>query len=187
MPPYYDPAADLASNYGEIGATIGHEMSHGFDDQGRKSDGDGRLREWWTAEDARKFEAAAAQLGTQYGGFEPLPGAKVNGELTMGENVADLGGLLMALDAYHRSLGGKPAPVIDGLTGDQRVFLAWAQVWRQKIRDDALRKQVVSDPHSPAEFRVNGVVRNIDAWYEAFNVRPGDKLYVPPEQRVRIW
>ena len=187
QPPFFDPNADPAVNYGGIGGVIGHEITHGFDDQGRKSDGDGKLREWWTAEDAQKFEAAAQRLGTQYGLFEPLPGAKLNGEATMGENVADLGGLLLALDAYHHSLNGAPAPMIDGLTGDQRVFLSWAQVWRQKIRDDALRQQVASDPHSPAEFRVNGVVRNIDAWYEAFGVGPGEKLYVAPGDRVRIW
>jgi putative endopeptidase len=187
QPPFFDPNADPAVNYGAIGAVIGHEITHGFDDEGRKSDGEGRLREWWTPADAAKFEAAAEKLGAQYGIYEPLPGAKVNPELTMGENVADLGGLLTALDAYHQSLDGKPAPVIDGLTGDQRLFLAYAQVWREKRRDDSLRQQVVSDPHSPAEFRVNGVVRNVDAWYQAFDIKPGDKLYLPPEQRVRIW
>jgi putative endopeptidase len=187
QPPFFDPDADPAINYGGIGGVIGHEMTHGFDDQGRKSDGDGKLSEWWTPEDAKKFEAAAKGLGTQYSAFEPLPGAKVNGDLTMGENIADLGGLLLALDAYKLSLKGKPAPVIDGLTGEQRVFYGWAQVWREKQRDDARRQQLVTDPHSPSMYRVNGVVRNIDAWYRAFGVKPGDKLYVPPEQRVRIW
>ena len=187
QPPFFDPDADPAVNYGAIGAVIGHEITHGFDDQGRKSDGDGKLREWWTRADAAKFEAQAKRLGAQYSLYEPLPGAKIDGQLTMGENVGDLGGLLMALDAYHLSLGGRPAPVIDGLTGDQRLFLAYGQVWRQKIRDDALRQQVVSDPHSPAEFRINGVVRNVDAWYEAFGVAPGDKMYLAPDQRVRIW
>jgi putative endopeptidase len=185
--PFFDPGADPAVNYGGIGGVIGHEMTHGFDDQGRKYDGTGKLADWWTADDAKKFEAQAARLGSQYSAFEPLPGAKVNGELTMGENIADLGGLLLALDAYHLSLKGQPAPVIDGVTGDQRVFFGWAQVWRQKQRDDALRQQTVTDPHSPAQYRVNGVVRNIDAWYQAFGVAPTDKLFVAPEQRVRIW
>jgi len=187
QPPFFDPDADPAVNYGAIGAVIGHEITHGFDDQGRKSDGDGRLREWWTAEDAAKFESQAERLGAQYSAYEPLPGSKLNGKLTMGENVADLGGLLMAIDAYHSSLNGQPAPVIDGLTGEQRLFLAFAQVWRQKYRDEALRQQVVAGPHSPAEFRVNGVVRNIDAWYQAFDIKPGDPMYVAPEARVRIW
>ncbi len=187
QPPFFDPDADMAINYGGIGAVIGHEMTHGFDDQGRKSDGDGRLSDWWTAEDGAKFEAAAKGLGGQYSAFEPLPGAKINGELTMGENIADLGGLLTALDAYKLSLKGQPAPVIDGLTGEQRVFLGYAQVWREKQRDDARRQQLVTDPHSPPEFRVNGVVRNVDAWYSAFDVKPGEKLYIAPEQRIRIW
>jgi len=187
QPPFFDPDADPAVNYGAIGAVIGHEITHGFDDQGRKSDGEGRLRDWWTPEDGARFDAAADRLGAQYETYEPLPGSRLDGRLTMGENVADLGGLLLAIDAYHNSLGGQPAPVIDGLTGDQRLFLAFAQVWRQKYRDDALRQQVVAGPHSPAEFRVNGVVRNIDAWYRAFDVQPNDRLYVAPEDRVRIW
>ncbi|MET0273448.1 MAG: M13-type metalloendopeptidase [Phenylobacterium sp.] len=185
--PFFDPDADAAINYGGIGGVIGHEISHGFDDQGRKSDGDGVLRDWWTAEDNAKFKVQSDKLGAQYSAFEPLPGAKVQGGLTMGENIGDMGGLSLALDAYHASLKGQPAPVIDGLTGDQRVFLGWAQVWRQKIRDEALKQQVVTDPHSPAYYRVNGTIRNIDGWYTAFDVKPGDKLYVPPEQRVRIW
>jgi putative endopeptidase len=187
QPPFFDPDADPAVNYGGIGGTIGHEMTHGFDDQGRKSDGDGRLRDWWTAEDAAQFDARAKMLGAQFSQFEVAPGLHVNGDLTMGENIADLGGILLALDAYHASLGGKPAPVIDGLTGDQRVFLAWAQVWRQKVRDDTAKQWVVSDPHSPARFRVNGPFRDVDDWYAAFDIKPGDPLYVPPEQRVRIW
>ncbi|RAK56822.1 M13 family metallopeptidase [Phenylobacterium deserti] len=185
--PFFDPDADPAVNYGGIGGVIGHEISHGFDDQGRKSDGDGVLRDWWTSADAAKFGAQAERLGAQYSAFEPLPGFKVNGALTMGENIGDMGGLSLALDAYHASLKGKPAPTIDGLTGDQRVFLGWAQVWRQKQRDEALRQQVVTDPHSPALYRVNGTIRNIDGWYTAFGIKPGDALYVPPEQRVRIW
>jgi putative endopeptidase len=187
QPPFFDPDADPAINYGAIGGVIGHEMTHGFDDQGRKYDATGKLQTWWSDADTKAFEERAAKLGAQYSSYEPLPGAKVNGQLTMGENIADLGGLLLGLDAYHLSLNGKPAPVIDGLTGDQRVFLGWAQVWREKRRDDSLRQQVVVDPHSPAEFRVNGVVRNIDGWYDAFGVKPGDKLYLAPEQRVRIW
>jgi putative endopeptidase len=187
QPPFFDPNADMAINYGGIGGVIGHEITHGFDDQGRQFAADGSLNDWWQADDVAKFKVQTDKLDAQYSAFEPLPGAKVQGQLTMGENIADLGGLLMALDAYHRSLGGKPAPVIDGLTGDQRVFLGWAQVWRTKSRDDALRNQIATDPHSPPLYRVNGVVRNIDAWYEAFGVKPGDALYVPPEQRVRIW
>jgi len=186
-PPIFDAAADDAINYGAAGAVIGHELTHGFDDEGRQIDALGALRDWWTAQDAATFKARAAVLGGQYSGFEPLAGVHVNGDLTMGENIADLGGVTLALDAYHASLGGKPAPVLGGLTGDQRVFLAWAQAWRGKLRDDAARRQVVSDPHSPRQFRVNGVVRNIDAWYTAFGVKPGDKLYIAPEKRVRIW
>ncbi len=185
--PMFDANADAAVNYGAIGGVIGHEMTHGFDDQGRKLDAAGALRDWWTKEDAAKFDARAKKLGEQYSQFQPLPGVNVNGQLTMGENIADLGGLLLALDAYHASLAGKPAPVLDGMTGDQRVFLGWAQAWRGKVTDDFVRRQVVSDPHSPRQFRVNGVVRNIDAWYTAFGVQPGERLYVPPEARVRIW
>jgi putative endopeptidase len=187
QPPIFDAAADPAINYGAIGGVIGHELTHGFDDEGRKIDAEGALRDWWTADDAQQFEARAKHLGMQYSAFEPLPGVHINGELTMGENIADLGGLTLALDAYHASLHGKPAPVLDGFTGDQRVFLGWAQAWRGKLREDAIRRQVVSDPHSPRSFRVNGVVRNIDAWYPAFQVKPGEKLYLAPADRVRIW
>ena len=187
QPPFFDPSADMAINFGGIGGVIGHEMTHGFDDEGRQYDGHGVLTDWWTPEDATKFAARTKRLGAEYDAFEPFPGLHVNGDLTMGENIADLGGLLLGLDAYHLSLKGKPAPVIDGLTGDQRVFLGWAQVWRSAIRADEARKRLVSDPHSPPEDRVNGVVHNIDAWYAAFDVKPGDKLYVAPEQRVRIW
>jgi putative endopeptidase len=186
-PPFFDPDGDMAINYGGIGGVIGHETSHGFDDQGRKSNGDGVLTDWWTADDAAKFKAQTDRLGAQYSAFEPFPGAHVQGGLVMGENIGDLGGLSLALDAYHTSLHGKPAPVIDGLTGDQRVFLGWAQVWREKIREDALRQRLVSDPHSPAVYRVNGTIRNIDGWYSAFDVKPGEKLYVAPAERVRIW
>jgi len=187
QPPFFDPDADPAINYGGIGGVIGHEISHGFDDQGRKSDGNGVLRDWWTADDATKFKLQAVKLGAQYSGYEPISGAHVNGDLTMGENIGDMGGVSLALDAYHASLRGKPAPVIEGLTGDQRVFLGWAQVWREKIRDEALRQRLVSDPHSPARYRVNGVIRNVDGWYSAFQVQPGDALYVAPADRVRIW
>jgi putative endopeptidase len=188
--PMFDANADPAINYGAIGGVIGHELTHGFDDEGRKIDAAGALRDWWTKGDAAKFEARAKMLGAQYSSFHPLandPDVHVNGDLTMGENIADLGGLTLALDAYHASLHGQPAPVIDGLTGDQRVFLGWAQAWRGKVTDDFVKRQVVSDPHSPRQFRVNGVVRNIDAWYAAFGVKPGDKLYVDPKDRVHIW
>ena len=187
QPPIFDPNADAAINYGAIGGVIGHELTHGFDDEGRKIDADGALRDWWTEADAKAFEQREKKLGAQYSSFEPLQGVHINGDLTMGENIADLGGLTLALDAYHASQHGKPAPVIDGLTGDQRVFLGWAQAWRGKLTDDAIRRQVTSDPHSPRAFRVNGPVRNIDAWYQAFGVQPGDKLYLAPNDRVRIW
>ena len=188
QPPFFDPHADPAVNYGAIGGVIGHEMTHGFDDEGRKFDSTGRLRDWWTAEDATRFQARADRLGAQYDSYVPLPGgAHVNGKLTMGENIADSGGINLGLDAYHASLDGRPAPVVGGYTGDQRVFLGWAQVWRGKTRDDALRQRLVTDPHSPERFRVNGVVRNVDAWYPAFNVKPGEALYLAPDQRAHIW
>jgi putative endopeptidase len=186
-PPIFDLHADDAINYGAVGAVIGHEITHGFDDQGRKYDAEGKLRDWWTPQDAATFDARAKRLGAQYATYEPLPGARVNPDLTMGENIADLGGVVMALDAYRASLKGKPAPVIDGYTGEQRVFLGWAQAWRGQLRDDAMRRMVASDPHSPRQFRVNGPVRNIDAWYAAFGVKPGEGLYLAPEERVRIW
>jgi putative endopeptidase len=185
--PFFDPNADPAINYGGIGAVIGHEITHGFDDQGRKTDGDGALRDWWTAEDAAKFEERAAVLGAQYSALSPIEGANVNGDLTMGENIADLGGLLLALDAYHKSLNGQPAPVIDGMTGDQRVFLGWAQVWREKSREAALKEQLTTDPHSPGPVRAATSPRNIDAWYAAFGVSPDQKEYIAPDARARIW
>ena len=187
QPPFFDPTADPAINYGAIGGVIGHEMTHGFDDQGRKFDSSGRLRDWWTAEDAARFEARAKRLGAQYTAMEPLPGLHIKGDLTMGENIADLGGLTLGLAAYHASLRGRPAPVVGGYTGDQRVFLGWAQVWREKEREDTLRQQIVSDPHSPPTARVNGVMRNIDGWYAAYGIKPGDKLYTAPTDRVHIW
>jgi putative endopeptidase len=194
QPPFFNLAADAAVNYGGIGAVIGHEMGHGFDDQGAKSDGAGNLRDWWTPQDKAAFEALTAKLVGQYDGFCPFDdtagtGGKacVNGQLTLGENIGDLGGLSLAYRAYKLSLGGKPAPVIDGYTGDQRFFLGWAQVWRGKAREQIARQYLVTDPHSPPEYRVNGIVRNFDEWYKAFDIKPGDKLYLPPEQRVRIW
>jgi len=187
QPPVFDPKADPAVNYGAIGAVIGHEMSHGFDDQGRQFDAHGALNNWWTPEDAAKFVASTKAFGAEYEAIDILPGAHINGALTMGENIADLGGILAALDAYHESLHGKPAPVIDGLTGDQRFFLAYAQYYRNKWREDMTRRLMASDPHSPDKARVDVVLTNVDAWYAAFGVKPGDKLYRAPEDRVRIW
>ena len=187
QPPIFDPEADPAINYGAAGGVIGHELTHGFDDQGRKIDASGTLRDWWTKKDAETFKARASMLGTQYSKYEPIPGVHVNGELTMGENIADLGGLTLALDAYRTSLKGQPAPVLDGFTGEQRVFLGWAQAWRGKVTDDYVKKQVVSDPHSPRQFRVIGPARNVDGWYDAFKVESEDKMFVTPDQRVRIW
>ena len=185
--PMFDINADPAFNYGAIGGVIGHELTHGFDDQGRKIDASGALRDWWTAKDAAEFKRRAKILGDQYAKFEPVPGVHINPDLTMGENIADLGGLTMALDAYRASLKGKHAPVLGGLTGDQRVLLGWAQVWAGKATPDAIRQQTISDPHSFRKYRVNGVVRNIDAWYPGFSVKPSEKLYLPPAKRARIW
>ena len=187
QPPFFDPAADMAVNYGGIGAVIGHEMGHGFDDQGSKSDSLGVQRNWWTDDDRANFEKLTTALAAQYDQFEPVPGYFVDGNFTLGENIGDVGGLSLAYRAYKLSLGGEEAPVIDGLTGDQRFFLSWAQVWQRKYREDALIQRLTSDPHSPSEFRVNGVVRNFDEWYEAFDVQPEDALYLAPEDRVRIW
>ena len=187
QPPFFDPKADMAVNYGGIGGVIGHEITHGFDDQGRHYDGTGALIDWWTDEDAKKFEAQTKAYGAQYDAYEVAPGVHVQGGLTMGENIADLGGNLLGLDAYHLSLKGGESPVIDGFTGDQRVFLGFAQVWQSKYQLDFLKAEVATDPHSPDHFRALGPVRNIDAWYKAFNVQPGDKYYLKPEDRVRIW
>lgn len=187
QPPFFDEHADPAVNYGAIGGVIGHEMGHGFDDQGAKYDEKGVLRDWWKPSDVAAFEGLSKKMVDQYSGFSPLPGVKLNGQLTVGENIGDHCGLVMGLEAYKISLGRRAAPVLEGVTGEQRVFLAWAQVWRGLIRDEALRNQVQADPHSPALYRVNGTIQNIDAWYRAFNVRPGDALYVAPEKRVRIW
>ena len=189
QPPFFDPDADPAVNYGGIGGVIGHEIIHGFDDQGRKSDGKGELRDWWTAEDARKFETQAAKLGAQYEAYEfpQLPGMHINPKVAMGENIGDLGGITIALEAYRRSLEGKPAPVIDGFTGEQRLFMGWAQVWRTLWRDDALRQQLVNGTHSPGQIRAFAPLRNVDAWYEAFDIQPTDAQWIAPEDRVRIW
>jgi putative endopeptidase len=185
--PDFDANADAAVNFGGIGAIIGHELTHGFDDQGRALDASGALRDWWTEADASAFNVRAAMLGSQYAAFEPVPGLHINPDLTMGENIADLGGAVIALDAYHASLNNEPAPDIDGLSGDQRFFLSFAQIWRGAAREDYIRQLTVSNPHSYRSFRVNGVVRNIDAWYQAFGVQPTDKLYLDPAQRARIW
>jgi predicted metalloendopeptidase len=187
QPPFFDPNADPAVNYGAIGAVIGHEMGHGFDDQGREFDEKGTIRNWWSEETNRKFMAQTEKLAAQYNAFCPLPGTCVNGKLTMGENIGDLGGLEMAYTAYKLSLKGKPAPVIEGFTGDQRFFLAHAQLWRALMRDDALRNLILTNPHAPPAARGSIPERNVDAWYTAFGVKPGDKAYVAPEQRVHIW
>ena len=187
QPPFFDVTADEAANYGAIGAVIGHEIGHGFDDQGRRFDGDGKLRDWWTPADEAEFQKRAKLLIEQFNAFSPLPGVTVNGELTLGENIGDLGGLAIAHRAYRLSLGGKPAAVIDGLTGDQRFFMGWAQAWRAKAREAYLQRQVLSDPHAWAEFRANGPLGNIPAFYEAFSVKPGDKLFIDPAKRVKIW
>ena len=187
QPPFFDPSADAAVNYGAAGAIIGHEIMHGFDDQGRKIDENGAVRDWWTKEDAARFKALTDELGKQYSSYEAAPGIFINGALTMGENIGDMSGLEVAYAAYKMSLGGKPAPVIDGLTGDQRFFLSFAQAWRGKQREDAIKTQVASDPHSPRRYRVIGPLRNLDAWYDAFKIGSDSKFYIPPEKRVRIW
>ncbi|MFM6950517.1 MAG: M13 family metallopeptidase [Novosphingobium sp.] len=189
QPPFFALGNDDAVNYGAIGGVIGHEMGHGFDDQGSKSDGSGNLRDWWTPEDKANFEKLTGALVDQYNALCPLDEGKtcINGRLTLGENIGDLGGLSLAYRAYKLSLNGKKAPVIGGYTGDQRFFMAWAQAFRVKMREAALRQQLQTDPHSPGQYRVNGIVRNFDEWYKAFNVKPGDKMYLPPEKRLRIW
>ena len=186
QPPFFDPHADPAINYGGIGAVIGHELSHHFDDQGAKYDLTGKLIDWWTPGDTKAFNSRLDKLEAQYNAYEPLPGKHVNGRLTMGENVADLAGLTVAYDAYKHSLGGQPAPVLDGTTGDQRFYLGWAQVWRRNYREENLLQRLLTDPHSPSPQRTS-VVRNLDPWYPAFDVQAGQKLYLTPEQRVRIW
>ncbi len=187
QPPFFNMAADDAVNYGGIGAVIGHEIGHGFDDQGAKYDGDGNLRNWWTEQDKAKFQARGAKLIGQYNRFEPLPGVNVNGAVALGENIGDLGGMTVALRAYQLSLAGKEAPVLDGFTGEQRFFISWAQIWRTKFREEALRRQLSTGPHSPAQYRVLGVLPNIPEFYTAFDINEGDAMYLPPEQRVKIW
>ena len=187
QPPFFNLKADDAVNYGGIGAVIGHEISHGFDDQGSQYDGDGVLRDWWTADDRKNFEARTKALIDQYNQYEPVKGYKLNGAFTIGENIADLAGMTIAYKAYQLSLNGKPAPVIDGLTGDQRFFMGWAQVWRRSYREANLVSRIKTDPHSPSEYRCNGVVINLPGYYEAFDVKPGDKMYKAPEQRIKIW
>ena len=187
QPPFFNVDADDAVNYGAIGAVIGHELSHGFDDQGRKSDGDGNLRDWWTEEDAQAFAERADAVVQQYSQFEVLPGKFLDGEFTLGENIGDLSGLAVAFEAWQMSLEGEAAPVIDGFSGEQRFFIGWAQSWRRLYRDADLETRLTSDPHAHSEARTNGVVRNFDSWYEAFDVLPDDALYLPPQERVRIW
>ncbi len=186
QPPFFNPNADAATNYGAIGAIIGHEISHSFDNMGAEFDAQGKLENWWTPADLAHFEAASAQLAKQFDQYEALPGLHVSGELTLGENIADVSGLTIAYLAYHKSLDGKPAPVIDGLTGDQRFFLAFGQAWRTKMRDAALRQRLATDVHAPAQFRAE-TVRNLDQWYPAFEVKPGEKMYLAPKDRVKIW
>ena len=186
-PPFFDLNADDAVNYGGIGAVIGHEIGHGFDDQGSAFDGTGTMKNWWTPQDLAAFKKRTSALVAQYNSFKAFPDLNVNGEFTLGENIGDLGGLSIAIKAYKATLNGKEAPVMDGFTGMQRVFLGWGQVWAEKIREEALRSQIANDPHSPALFRVNGTIRNVPEFYEAFNVKPGDSLYLAPEQRVKIW
>ncbi len=185
--PFFDPNADDAVNYGGIGAVMGHEIGHGFDDQGSKYTGLGVLESWWTDDDRKAFEARTSALCAQFDSYEELPGLHVQGKLTMGENIGDLSGLSISLKAYHISLGDKPAPVLDGFTGDQRYFLAFAQIWRGKYREGQMRQQILANPHSPPHWRVDGPTRNLDAWYAAFDVKPGDKYYLPPDQRVKLW
>jgi putative endopeptidase len=187
QPPFFDMQAEDAVNYGGIGAVIGHEIGHGFDDQGSTFDGNGVMRNWWTEKDQQEFKKRTGALVAQYNAFKVFNDLNVNGAFTLGENIGDLGGLSIALKAYKASLQGKPAPVMDGFTGEQRVLIGWAQAWLNKAREEALRNQVGTDPHSPAKFRVNGVVRNIPEFYTAFNVKPTDSLYLAPEKRVRIW
>jgi len=186
QPPFFDPHADPAVNYGGIGAVIGHELSHHFDDQGAKYDETGKLNQWWSDQDVANFKALTDKLVKQYDAYEPFPGAHVKGAFTLGENIGDLAGVAVALDAYHASLGGKPAPVIDGTTGDERFFLGWAQVWRRNYREPNLRQRLVTDPHSPSQYRAD-TVRNFDQWYSAFKPQPGGKIYLAPQDRVKIW
>ena len=187
QPPYFNPDADDAANYGGVGATIGHEISHAFDDSGSQFDGDGNLRDWWTPEDHARFDEKTKALVAQYDAYSPVPGYHVNGKLTLGENIADLSGLAIAYKAYRLSLGGKEAPVIDGMSGDERFFLSYAQGWRNKTRDEQQIVYLKSDPHSPDQFRCNGTLSNLDVFYTTFRLKEGDKMYLAPAKRVSIW
>jgi putative endopeptidase len=185
--PFFDPNADLAVNYGGIGGVIGHEIGHGFDDQGAKSDERGVLRTWWSEEDVKRFKVLGDKLAKQYDGYSPLPGLNINGRLALGENIGDLGGLGISYVAYKNATKGQDVPVLDGFSGEQRFFLGWAQVWRASLRDEAMRNQILQGPHSPPKYRINGVVPNIDAWYDAFGVKKGEALFIPKDDRVKIW
>jgi predicted metalloendopeptidase len=187
QPPFFNVEADDAVNYGAIGGVIGHEITHGFDDQGRRSDGDGNLRDWWTPDDESQFKQRAQLMIDQYNGYNPIDDLHIQGALSLGENIADLGGLTVAYRAYKNSLGGKTAPVIDGFTGEKRFFIGWSQVWRTKARDEALRQMIITGPHSPGEYRVQGILSNMPEFYQAYEVKPGDGMYRPAEQRVKIW
>jgi predicted metalloendopeptidase len=187
QPPFFDAGADDAVNYGAIGAVIGHEFSHGFDDQGRKFDGDGRLRDWWTEADAAEYEARAQGLVAQYAAFSPLPDLAIEGELTLGENIADLAGLVVAYRAHEISRDGQPAPIIGGYTAEQRLFIGYARSWRSHYRDELLREMLLSDPHAPARYRVLGVLQNLPEFYRAFGVTPASGMFIAADQRVRIW
>jgi endothelin-converting enzyme/putative endopeptidase len=187
QPPFFNLEADDAVNYGAIGAVIGHEISHGFDDSGSRFDGRGNLRNWWTENDRSEFEKRAGRLVAQYDAYEPLPGMPLSGKFTLGENIGDLGGLSVAYTAYRLSLDGKPSPTFDGFSGEQRFFIGWAQVWRRKYREEEMRKRIKTDPHSPSAYRCNGIVSNLDGFYDAFGVKPNDPMFIPSDQRVRIW
>ncbi|MFO0319362.1 MAG: M13-type metalloendopeptidase, partial [Neisseriaceae bacterium] len=187
QPPFFNPNIDDAANYGGIGAVIGHEISHAFDDQGSQYDDQGNLRNWWTSSDRKNFKAKTAQLVKQYNSYSPIKGYHVNGELTLGENIADNSGLSIAYKAYYLSLGGKKAPIIDGMTGYERLYANWAQVWCMKIRDKQALVYLKTDPHSPPKFRANGALSNQDSFYKAYNIKPGDKMYIKPQDRVSIW
>jgi len=187
QPPFFNLAADDAVNYGGIGAVIGHEMGHGFDDQGAKFDGEGNMRDWWTEQDLKEFSARGQALIAQYDGYFVFDDLHVNGGLTLGENIGDLSGVTIAYRAYKKSLNGQEAPVIDGLTGDQRFFIGFTQIWRAKAKEEAMRNRVATDPHSPAEFRALGALSNMPEFYTTYDVKPGDAMYIAPEKRVKIW